>query len=120
MKRAAALVFVLLASACAPRTHYVWGNYENALYRYYQTPANPQPYIAALKSAVVRGDAAGRTAPGLHAEYGYMLLTQHHPRQAVAQFEAEKKLWPESGRLMDRMITVATGRGTGPSTRPGA
>lgn len=120
MKRAAALVLVLCASACVPRTHYVWGNYEDALYHYYQTPADPHPYIAALKSAIARGDAVGRTAPGLHAEYGYMLLTQHHPRQAVAQFEAEKKRWPESTGLMDRMILVATGRGPGPATRPGA
>ena len=116
MKKIFSIGLLFLMAACAPPTHYVWGNYEYSLYHYYQNPADPQPYVAALKSAVTRGDAIGKTAPGLHAEYGYMLISLHHPRQAVQQFEDEKRLWPESAGLMDRMIASMAG----PSGTPGA
>ncbi len=106
------LLAVALASlaACAQPPHYQWADYEPALYDFYKHPENADAYTEKLARAVERGEAEGHVAPGLHAEYGYMLLGAGKTADAVVQFEAEKKRWPESTLLMDRMIRLASGK----------
>jgi len=108
--RPAAIAALLLLAGCVPQTHYVWGKYDTSLYSFYKDPATASAYTEQLARVVHDGDAAGRTAPGVHAEYGYMLLTAGDGGNAIVQFEAEKRLWPESSVLMDRMIGMATGK----------
>jgi hypothetical protein len=110
MMRPAAIGAILLLGACAKPSHYEWGTYENSLYKYYEEPASADAYTKQLALAAQKGDATGRTAPGIHAEYGYMLLTADHRADAIAQFEMEKRLWPEAALLMDRMIALANGK----------
>ncbi len=104
-----ALSVVLLAS-CGQPPRYEWDRYEDSLYRYYKDPASAGEYLEVLAKATRVGDASGRTAPGVHAEYGYMLLTVGRQTEATAEFESEKRFWPESAVFMDRMIASASGR----------
>jgi hypothetical protein len=110
MMRPAAFIAILLLGACAKPSHYEWGTYEESLYKYYKEPATATAYTEQLALAARAGDATGRTAPGIHAEYGYMLLTAGRRADAITQFETEKRLWPEATVLMDRMIAQANGQ----------
>ena len=110
MMRPTAIGALLLLAGCVPQSHYVWDKYDTSLYNFYEDLATASAYTEQLALVVHDGDAAGRTAPGVHAEYGYMLLTAGNGGGAIVQFEAEKRLWPESTVLMDRMIGLANGK----------
>lgn len=101
-------------AACAQPPHYQWGGYEPALYAYYRDPSKADAYALRLREAVKRGEEQGHVAPGLHAEYGYMLMTSGRKAEAIAQFEAEKRRWPDSTVLMDRMIRLASDKDSAP------
>lgn len=109
MKRVVPLLALLALAGCVSPERYDWGSYEEQLYAYYKDPQKAAAYTEELAKLVAQGDADGKIAPGLHAEYGYMLATTGRPAEAVAQFEAEKRRWPESAHLMDAMIASTTG-----------
>ncbi|NNJ70828.1 MAG: DUF4810 domain-containing protein, partial [Kiritimatiellales bacterium] len=46
-------------------------------------------------------------APGLYAEYGFLLMRQGENGRAISYFNKEKALWPESAVFMDSMIQTA-------------
>jgi hypothetical protein len=98
-------------AACVQPDHYRWEAYEPGLYAYYKDPSSVDRFMEQLAEAVRRGETEGRVAPGLHAEYGYMLLAAGRTTEAVGQFELEKKRWPEATVLMDRMIGVVRNKG---------
>jgi hypothetical protein len=68
---------------------------------------------AALEETIKAADAHNQpVAPGLRAEYGYLLLQQGKAPEAVSAFRAEEKQWPESKVFMDHMIQVAEHSGS--------
>lgn len=88
--------------------HYTWGNYDGSLYAYYKNPENSAAYMASLSKIVAEAETSKKTlAPGLYAEYGYMLLQQKKTDEAIIYFKKEKQTWPESGYFMDGMIKNA-------------
>lgn len=113
MKLPIPLVSTLIASAflfgCAShQTHYAWGQYDDSLYKYYKDPADADAYMKTLEQVVQASDKAQRlVAPGLYAEYGYMLLQKKRAAEAIVYFDKEKKAWPESTYFMDGMIKNA-------------
>ena len=111
MIRILALAMLIPIAACVPPERYTWGGYEDALYISYRDVSKQEAYVEVLAKTVARGEADGKVAPGIHAEYGYMLLTLGRKPEAIAEFDAEKRRWPESRVLMDRMIGLANGRG---------
>ncbi|MCK5193486.1 MAG: DUF4810 domain-containing protein [Desulfobulbaceae bacterium] len=94
------------ALGCVPSTKYHWGNYENSLYRYYKNPAEVEEMAEALAKIIEKGERDGKVPPGLCAEYGYLLFTTGNTGEAIAYFEKEKNIWPESSMLMDKMIAT--------------
>ncbi len=106
-----------LLISCAPQ-QYVWGSYETELYDYYKNPESLENLMKALETAIAEGENSARktgsaggaktnyVAPGLYAEYGYLLMTKNQDAKAKSYFEKEKLLWPESAVLMDKMIKV--------------
>ncbi len=115
------LVFCFLSAglliSCAPQ-QYVWGSYETELYDYYEDPEQLESLMKALETAIADGEesakntgSAGgaktnRVAPGLYAEYGYLLMLKNQNARAKSYFKKEKQSWPESTVLMDKMIKV--------------
>jgi hypothetical protein len=115
MKWGLIAIGVALLAGCAQPPRYEWGRYEDSLYHYYKDPTTASEYLEVLAKAARIGDASGRTAPGVHAEYGYMLLSAGRNGEATQEFESEKRFWPESTVFMDRMLAMAAG-GKLPST----
>lgn len=109
MTRWAALTLALaICSGCTPKTVYNWGNYENSLYGYYQSPKSAEDhelYMSQLLVLIEQTQRIGSAVPpGLYAEYGYGLFRTGSHQEAIQYFEKEKTEWSESAPLMDRMI----------------
>jgi hypothetical protein len=107
---AAAGLGVMLLAGCVARhpDRYTWGNYDGSLYAYYKNPANSAAYMESLSKIVAQAETSTKPiAPGLYAEYGYMLLQQKKTDEAIVYFNKEKQAWPESGYFMDGMIKNA-------------
>jgi hypothetical protein len=99
----------LMAGCATTRDKYDWGDYDPALYAYYRSPAKVGELSAALAETITAADSHNvPVAPGLRAEYGYLLLQQGKTKEAIAAFQAEEKQWPESKVFMDHFIQVAS------------
>lgn len=106
--RLAVALLALSAAACAPTTMYHWRGYDAALYAHYRNPTDRGPWLEALQTAILEAEAKGlQVPPGLYAEYGYALLEDGKPQEAVAYFKKERDKWPESAVLMEKMIRNA-------------
>lgn len=106
-KGAAALalsISALSVAACAPTTRFEWGSYEGALYAYAKKPENRPQYREALERAIEKGRQTNRTAPGLQAELGYVLLEDGDQKGAVREFEAEMRDFPESKTFLESLV----------------
>lgn len=104
------LAAVVMFSGCAHKapSKYEWGNYEQSMYDYYKNPSDPAALMASIEGTVKSAEATHRKVPpGMYAEYGYLLMLQGKPQEAVANFEKEKRNWPESAGFMDRMTKIA-------------
>jgi hypothetical protein len=100
---------VLLSGCATNHDKYAWGSYDPALYAYYKSPAKVTELAQTLQDTISTSDSKHvPVAPGLRAEYGYLLLQQGNSAQAVVYFQAEEQQWPESKLFMDRMIQVAS------------
>ena len=112
VRLSAALVgTVVLAAGCVTRPHdkYDWGDYDPSLYGYYKSPAKVGELLAALEESIKAAESHNQpAAPGLRAEYGYLLLQQGKTSEAVSAFQSEEKQWPESKIFMEHMIQVAS------------
>ncbi len=106
------VVVVFLLPGCATPTKYHWGKYENSLYKQYKNPADQEQFAVSLAAAIAAGEQTGTVPPGIYAEYGYVLYSTGRNADAISYFEKEKKTWPESTLLMDKMI-VSAKKGTG-------
>jgi hypothetical protein len=106
MKYAAVLSLGALVAlvGCKPPQTYEWGNYEGALYSLMKDPSSLDSYGKSLRRHVEDGQQSGKVPPGIYAEYGYFLTVTNQPAEAIKYYEKEKQRWPESARLMDKMI----------------
>lgn len=94
-------------SACAPKTIYSWGHYEDLVYNTYATPgkADTTTQVAVLTEDIDKAQAAGKKVPpGVHAQLGFAYYQQGNPDAAMAQFKAEEQLYPESSRFIDGIL----------------
>lgn len=97
----------LMISGCAPKTRYVWDNYDNKLYKHYKNPAEYDQFLADLKATIDSGEEEGRVPPGLYAEYGFALYEKGNYPEAILFFQKEAEKWPESRALMTKMVKNA-------------
>lgn len=106
------LLAAMLATGCATqdRSLYQWGSYENQVYAMYADggKTSPQDQIAKLEADLEKARAANKALPpGFQAHLGYLYFQTGRLDQAVAAFETEKLLFPESRPYMDRLIAQA-------------
>lgn len=107
MKLFPVLVIVLAwVTGCATQSSkYEWGNYNNDLYKYYARSINQDELIVHIKSIVQEGETQGKAvAPGMCAEYAYLLYERGQYNDALGFFQKEHDKWPESRVLMVKMI----------------
>lgn len=109
------MAVVLSAMAClmtgcaTTQEKYNWGDYDSSLYSYYRSPAKVGELSVALNASIKASDSHNvPVAPGLRAEYGYLLLQQGKAPEAISAFQIEEQQWPESKVFMDHMIKVAS------------
>ena len=109
-----ALLFIALCivsiTGCAPKTLYLWKNYDDKLYTHYKDPANNDEFIEALREVIIEGEEAGKVPPGLYAEYGFALFEKGSFPEAARYFKLESDKWPQSRVLMAKMIRNAEQR----------
>ena len=102
---------LVLAGCAGPQSKYEWGNYEQALYSHYKNPQTASELMLSISAAITLAESNKRVvAPGLYAEYGYLLMMQGKNQDAIAYFDKEQAKWPESALLMDRMRKLAQGQ----------
>ena len=111
LKRVALLALVAGAltgglSGCAtpPKTLYQWEGYQPQVYQYLKGES-PEQQIAAMEKDLQTISAKGASVPpGFHAHLGMLYSVAGKPDQVIAQFEDEKKLFPESAAYMDFLL----------------
>jgi len=111
--RTLSLILLLgLLCGCTSNTLYVWGNYDQWLYENYKSPKNDEELYVDLTALITeyesrKNPAVKPMAPGLYAEYGFLLMRRGENERAIEYYTKEKALWPESTVFMDSMIQVA-------------
>lgn len=100
------LVLVSLIS-CAPKKMYNWQDYSKTLYAY-KKDSNEESLLKHMKELEkiieVSNQNNMRVPPGVYGELGFYYLRINKTKEAVAYFNFEKQLYPESRILMDRLI----------------
>ncbi len=102
-----ALAGSLVACVTPPKTMYAWGSYEQQIYTLHATPgaADAQTQVIELEKDYQAARAANQPLPpGWHAHLGYLYFQLGKSDQALQEFNAEKLQFPESAKLMDRLI----------------
>jgi hypothetical protein len=104
-----ACLVTLTLSGCASQGGYYWGRYEDSLYAYYKDPTKLSELSESLKESIATSERTQKAVPpGVYAEYGFFLYQQGKPSEAIPYFEKEKNKWPESTKLMDSMVQMAS------------
>lgn len=104
---ALALTAAALAGCAAPvKPLYHWDNYQRLVYESFKSDgASPNEQLDSLRAQAEKAKAAGLALPpGFRAHMGIVLLRLGQDADARAQFEAEKKTFPESGQYMDFVL----------------
>ncbi|PUA20595.1 DUF4810 domain-containing protein [Glaciimonas sp. PCH181] len=104
------LTALLMLSGCATNHNkYEWGSYENGMYSYYKDPAAAAAWATQLEQTIQIAESGQKIlAPGVYAEYGYLLMQQGKNQEAIIYFQKEKKQWPEAAYFMGVMIKTAS------------
>lgn len=100
-------------SACFPAKQFYWGSYEDSLYsRQQHAGAEGEAEAATMLLATINEAQAnnGKVGPGIHADYGYLLLKQGRTDEAIAELQKEAALYQESKPLMETMVSRIQGR----------
>ena len=106
-----ALLLALLCGCAAP-TLYEWGNYDQWLYENYENPKDDEELYVDLTALINEYESRKNPnvkpmAPGLYAEYGFLLMRRGENARAIEYYNKEKALWPEASKFMDSMIQTA-------------
>jgi hypothetical protein len=97
-------VMLLALCGCAPQGLFYWGDYESSLYERY-VENNGQQTDAYLRNTITAAEQhQQRVPPGVFADYGFLLFTRGEKANAIAYFQKERALYPESTALMNKLI----------------
>ena len=59
------LGILVMVSGCATApTMYTWKDYDDRLYKYYQSPTEPESFIKDLKEVIAEGEIGNNVPPG--------------------------------------------------------
>lgn len=99
------IVIALLCTGCTARAHYDWGSYNETVHRMYTSGPDYEigKDIEILGSELSRSQPE-KIPPGKAAHLGFLYSIRGENDRAREYFSLEKKLFPESAVLMDRLI----------------
>ncbi len=98
------LLGIALLSGCATSSQlYDWGRYQGSLEQRYEREDSAQAEQMVREQMAAYGGSQ-RVPPGVYADYGFLLFRRGDTAGALAFFEKEKRAFPESTILMDRLI----------------
>jgi hypothetical protein len=101
---AALLAFALAGCHTPPVSLYQWGTYEPQLSQHFKGES-PDQQIAMMENQMHTASASGKQVPpGFHAHLGLLYSIAGKPDQVVAEFQEEKRLFPESEPFMNRLL----------------
>jgi len=106
------LILFCLICGCASPSLYEWGNYDVWLYENYKNPKDDEELYVDLTALITeyesrKNPSVKPLAPGLYAEFGFLLMRRGENKRAIEYYGKEKSLWPESATFMDSMIQTA-------------
>ena len=94
--------------SCMPTsTLYYWGNYEDASYKHYKqgTDEAKIELMGTYEKMINKQIGIRKTiAPGICAEYGYMLIQAGKVDDGIGYLKKEVELYPESKVFIERII----------------
>lgn len=111
-------ISVFIVSGCAQQPLYHWGNYSQSLIAYAKNPGETQQFSDKLRKSIDAAEKKGRVPPGLYAELGYALVELGQDKEAIVWFSKERDRWPESTKLMSRLIERLSAGSTGTDAAP--
>ena len=114
-KHIAVIVFCLMFAGCSSVSSggYYWGKYS---YTYHDLLKEPSSNTRAAHEETLRDiiekskEKDLRVPPGVHAELAYLLLLRDANEEALAHFEIERKLYPESQRFLERLLSTKSNK----------
>ena len=100
-------IFLAGCSNVSPGGYY-WGKYS---YTYHDLLKNPSDSTRSAHEKTLRdiikksNEKNLRTPPGIHAELGHLLTQTGKDGQAQSHYQAEQRLYPESGIFLRRLLS---------------
>lgn len=89
---------------CATPSIYHWGKFEDGLHDRYVTQDQAQADVYLFETIRTAEQQNLRVPPGAYADYGFLLFKRGNREGAIAYFEKEKQLFPESSAFMTKLI----------------
>lgn len=108
------ILLVLSLAGCKKQGIFYWGDYSKTYYDEMKKPCEDTSaaHLKTLETIIEQSRVKNLAVPpGVHAEYGFIMLKAGKTDVAIANFEQEKARYPESRVLMDRLISSATSHG---------
>ena len=109
------LIFTAFLSGCkSTPPMYMYENYSESFYALKKESGHESDaqWQSSLESIVKKSNAkAVRVPPGIYANLGYIQLKSSNYPKAIAFFEQEKSIYPESSRFMENLIKKAKVKG---------
>ena len=108
MKKAGPLIlllFIFLVGCATQKPLYYWGDYSSSLYKYKKVPneENLKNHKVVLVNIIEESNKMNlKVPPGVHCEYGYLLLKEGKKEEAMYYFDLEEKNYPESRQFLER------------------
>ena len=101
----AALAAVALCGCrTAPPALYQWGAYQPQVYQHFKGESPDQQIAVLERDLQVISSAGNKAPPGYHAQLGLLYSMTGKQNQVIAQFQEEKRLFPESETYMNLLI----------------
>lgn len=108
IKGLAALCLLATLAGCAgPKQLYSWNGYQPHVYAHLKNDgkSSPEEQILDLEKGIQEASAKGaKVPPGYHAHLGLLYLNTGRTDQALASWNQEKALFPESAKYIDFLI----------------
>ena len=101
------MAFGVACSGVSPGGYY-WGSYSYTYHSMLKEPSSEtaDAHESSLRDIIAKSAEKNlRVPPGIHAELGNLLAKKDMPQEAIAEYEAEQALYPESGIFLQKLLS---------------